>query len=203
MIKLTLNIIFFLITVGIYSQTNIYGTVTDQGSSEVIPFALVELKYNDTVHKDQADFDGRFHFNNVESERLHLSVKSMGYFNYDSVLFVGSNDSLMLSVELINDPTVEYEVILSEYNKKGALKDIKKGEIKLLLPGGIITAAELPNDSIFEEKYNLTFVSQGCVRYPGENEYEYNTEIFKYLDKKYGSEWRDEVRKDVIGLKKR
>lgn len=47
----------------------------------------------------------------------------------------------------------------------------------------------------------MTFISQGCVRFPEENETEYNFEIFKYLDEKYGTGWRKEIRADVIGLK--
>ena len=90
---------------------------------------------------------------------------------------------------------------ISGYNKKGALEDIEKGDIKLLLQGGFVGSPELPNDSLFEEKYNLTFISQGCVRFPEENETEYNLEIFKYLKEKYGTDWRKEIRKDVIGLK--
>jgi len=119
-----------------------------------------------------------------------------------SATFYCQEDSTMISIDLISDSTAEYSVFISPYNRKGALKDIEKGRLKLLLPGGIVSAAELPNDSIFEEKYNVVFISQGCVRSPGENQAEYNYEIFKYLDETYGREWRKEVRKDVIGLKK-
>lgn len=99
-----------------------------------------------------------------------------------------------------NENYKKNENLISSYNKQGALKDIEKRDVKLLLPGGIVGSPELPNDSIFEEKYNLTFISQGCVRFYEENETEYNSEIFKYLDKKYGTDWRKEVRTDVIGL---
>ena len=120
-----------------------------------------------------------------------------------SATFYCQEDSIVFSIHLISDSTAEYSVFISPYNRKGALKDIEKGRLKLLLPGGIVSAAELPNDSIFEEKYNVVFISQGCVRSPGENQAEYNYEIFKYLDETYGSEWRKEIRKDVIGFKKR
>lgn len=98
-----------------------------------------------------------------------------------------------------SDTTAEYSVFISPYNKKGALKDIEMGRLKLLLPGGISTAPKLHSDSIFENKYNVVFISQGCVRSAEDNQTEYNNEIFKYLDKTYGRDWRKEVRKDVIG----
>jgi hypothetical protein len=200
MIKHSLNIIFFLTIISVYSQTNISGVIVDQQNSESIPFAIVGLKYGDTILEEQADFDGVFHFNDIDSERLNLSVKCLGYFNFDSTLHV-SSDTVKLTIELINDPTIKYEVVLSEYNKKGALNNISKGEIQLLLPGGIAGAPYLHSDTIFEKKYNVTFILLGCVRYPGGNQLEYNTEMFKYLDEQYGEVWRKEIRKDVIGLK--
>lgn len=56
-------------------------------------------------------------------------------------------------------------------------------------------------DKTFQNKYHVTFLSQGCVRW-GENENEaaYNQVIFKYLDKKYGKAWRYELRDDAIGF---
>jgi hypothetical protein len=101
------------------------------------------------------------------------------------------------------DSITEYEIFMSPYTRKGALKDISKGEINLLLPGGIVGAPYHLSDTIFEKKYDVTFIRQGCVRYPGENQNEYNGEMFKYLDETYGRGWRKEIRDDVIGLKKR
>ena len=102
----------------------------------------------------------------------------------------------------INDSVQNQEVSISGYNKEKALSDIKKGYIKIILPGGIVSATELPNDESFEKKYGVRFTSQGCVRSFGDNESAYNEEVFKYLDQKFGKEWRGEIRKDAVGLKK-
>jgi hypothetical protein len=45
----------------------------------------------------------------------------------------------------------------------------------------------------FEKKYNVTYIVFGCLGPDEESVKEYNTTIFKYLDKKYGKKWRNEV----------
>jgi len=102
--------------------------------------------------------------------------------------------------ELNSKKTLDQDILFGRYNKYGALNDIVKGEMKLLLPGGIVSSPELPNDFAFEKKYNVTFLSRGCIRFSEDNEAAYNYEIFKYLDKAYGKDWRNEIREDVIGL---
>ena len=182
-----------------YSQNNIKGSVKDVRTSDVIPFANVTLSNGKEI-LTQTDLDGRFEFQNIETDNVSLTVSYVGYYPFDSIIKFDAKINELI-IKLVPDSTTNYEIFISSYNKQGALKDIEKGNIKLLLPGGIVGSPELPNDSIFEEKYNLTFISQGCVRFPEENETEYNLEIFKYLDEKYETDWRKEIRTDVIGLK--
>ena len=99
------------------------------------------------------------------------------------------------------DSTNQKEMYFPVCNSEKALKDIKNGMIKIILPGGFVAASELPGDAAFEEKYGISFFSQGCVRFAGDNESAYNQEVFKYLDEKLGKDWRSEIRTDAIGLK--
>ena len=138
-------------------------------------------------------------FKNIQSERVKLNIKSAEYYNYDSILILNPSTP-NLTIELSSKEAILYDLLKSNFNKKGALKDIKNNEIKLLLPGGLIGSSITPSDTLFENKYKLTFISQGCVRLKGDNETEYNKEIFKYLDNKLGTSWRFEIRKDVIGM---
>lgn len=101
----------------------------------------------------------------------------------------------------INDSVQNQEVSISGYNKQKAISDIKNGIVFILLPGGIAAASALPNDEAFERKYGVQFISQGCVRSSGDNQFAYNEEVFKYLDLKFDKEWRHEIRTDAIGLK--
>ena len=200
MIKQILNILFCVLTLNCaYSQNNIRGLLLDDKTSEVIPFAYVTLTNGKEIIT-QTDFDGKFEFQNVNTDSVLLKVSYAGYSQFDSII-KSDNKNNELTIKLVPDSTMKYDILISSYNKKGALQDIQKGDIKLLLPGGIVGSPELSTDSIFEVKYNVSFISQGCVRFPEENEKEYNLEIFKYLDENYGTDWRKEIRADVIGLK--
>lgn len=102
-----------------------------------------------------------------------------------------------------NTNTFSYQ-ITSNFNAKGAEKDIKKNNIRILFAGGFTGIPNFKNDkdTSFQEKYSVKFFSQGCVRMgENENEEEYNHIIFNYLDKKFGENWRSEIRKDAIGFK--
>jgi hypothetical protein len=44
-------------------------------------------------------------------------------------------------------------------------------------------------------------MSLGCVRSSGDNYAEYNEEVFKYLDEKFGIAWQAEIRQDAFGFK--
>ncbi len=92
----------------------------------------------------------------------------------------------------------------SDYNKKGAKRDIKSNKIQVLFSSGPVGPAlefKSKKDKEFQEKYQVEFYTQGCV-HMGEKEDEegYNRTIFAYLDEKYGPEWRFEIRRDAIGF---
>ncbi|MDF3026537.1 MAG: hypothetical protein K0S23_844 [Fluviicola sp.] len=110
-------------------------------------------------------------------------------------------DTFDLSSLLVQVKSFE---IVSLYNEEGAKADIKKGDPRILFPGGFGGMPDFSSkaDREFQEKYRVEFFSQGCLR-SGEHEDEagYNQVIFDYLDKKYGMAWRYELREDAIGFK--
>lgn len=199
-----LNFLFCVLTMnGAFGQNNCIGLVQEADTPRAIPFAEVIIS-NDKQTITLTDHNGKFEFQGILSDSVSLRVTCRGYYPFDTILLF---DTKMeeLTIKLAPDSTVTYEtfeILLSSYNKQGALRDIQNGDIKLLLPGGLVGAPALPNDSIFEAEYNLTFIHRGCVRSPEENETAYNLEIFNYLDNQYGTDWRKEIRTDVIGFKK-
>ena len=90
----------------------------------------------------------------------------------------------------------------SQFNKEGAALDLDNNNLRILFPGGFGGMPDFDNeeDISFQKKYSVKFHSQGCIRFEGENEKEYNLTIFAYLDDKYGEVWREEIRDDAIGF---
>lgn len=84
-------------------------------------------------------------------------------------------------------------------SRQEALKDISENKAKLVIWGGLIPK-HYKGQEDFEKKYQLTYRVYGCVPPRDMNMSAYNTEVFKYLDKRYGKDWRKEVRPDVVGL---
>ena len=109
------------------------------------------------------------------------------------------------------------ELTNDDYNSSGAIKlifeteisraqelakkDIEKGIPFLLMQGGIAPVI-YSTDSVFENRFKAYYFEQGCMGPDYELMKAYNIEIFKFLDKEYGKEWRRTIRKDVIGFKK-
>lgn len=81
-----------------------------------------------------------------------------------------------------------------------ALKDLKNKTPKLYVPGGI-APVYLIHQEKHEKKFGFEYVTFGCIAVPDECIVQYNKVIFEYLDKKYGTRWRKEIRPDVIGLR--
>ncbi len=88
-------------------------------------------------------------------------------------------------------------------NAKGAKRDLKNGKAMVWFPGGFVGRDfSSEADQEFQKRYQVQFVSPGCVRSGDEDPAAYNEIIFKYLDRKYGTGWRNELSSDAIGFEK-
>jgi hypothetical protein len=84
--------------------------------------------------------------------------------------------------------------------RKIALADIKEHHFFLYVQGGFAPVVR-KEDAGFEKKYKTDISDFGCVGLDRKIVSAYNREVFLYLDKTYGTRWRKELRKDVIGFK--
>ncbi|WP_406826282.1 hypothetical protein [Pedobacter sp. KACC 23697] len=82
---------------------------------------------------------------------------------------------------------------------KQANADIKKGRLKFLIQGGIVST-RVKGQERFEQKYGVVYFDFGCVGPSTIRIEDYNKVIASFMDKKYGKSWRREVRKDVQGI---
>lgn len=85
------------------------------------------------------------------------------------------------------------------HSKKLATADLKKGEVKFLIRGGIVSTV-VKGQELFEEKYNIRYYDFGCIMPENISIEHYNKVVAYFMDKKYGRVWRKEVRRDIIGI---
>ncbi|WP_316831876.1 hypothetical protein [Pedobacter aquatilis] len=83
------------------------------------------------------------------------------------------------------------------YSEKLAAADIKAGNIKFLLRGGI-APTYFKGQELFEKKYGLKYYEFGCVMPADISIKDYNKVVAAFMDGKFGKDWRKEVRKDVV-----
>jgi len=134
---------------------------------------------------------GQFQIDSLPTGTYKLSVQGFGYQQTDTIINITksiNNLDLLIIAEC-------------EINKDIAQKDIKKNKPRLLLSGGIAPVIYSDQEK-FEKKYGVKYFDYGCVTPSSECIEQYNKEVFKYLDNKFGKSWRREVRKDVIGFKR-
>ena len=129
--------------------------------------------------------------------------------------------STIITILLLTGPILSFgqakELTSDDYNSSGAVKlileteisraqelakkDIEKGIPFLLIQSGVAPVV-YTTDSVFENRFNVYYYELGCTGPNDELMTAYNIEIFKFLDKEYGKEWRRSIRKDIIGFKK-
>ena len=132
------------------------------------------------------------HYKIREKDSLEMiELSALGYETIDTIIRV--------------DKTIAYEfkfVMKPRFglNREKALKDIKSGNVKFLLSGGIAPVF-YTGDARFSKKYNVEFYEFGCEAVSIEGLEEYNKAVSEFLDKKFGKKWRRKVRDDIVGLK--
>ena len=138
---------------------------------------------------------------------------SLGFF---TLIPEQRKEIYMLEIILSGYPTLDYKfdskwtklknpksiVLYSncKINFASVVKDFKEDNLKLYISGGIAPIANSKKDKRFEKKYKVRYYDFGCEIQSYECLEEYNKVVFKLLDARHGSEWRDTVRKDVVSI---
>ncbi|MBT2560631.1 hypothetical protein J7E50_07270 [Pedobacter sp. ISL-68] len=85
------------------------------------------------------------------------------------------------------------------YSIKLANDDLKNGRVKFLIQGGF-APVYYKGQEIFEKKYNISYYEFGCVMPSDISIKHYNKVVAAFMDRKFGKDWRKEVRKDIQGI---
>ena len=78
--------------------------------------------------------------------------------------------------------------------------EIKIENLVFKCGGGFLALALTKKDEGFEKKYNIRYEIFGCLRPEEDILIANNIKVVKYLDDKYGKEWRAFARQDIVGL---
>jgi len=110
------------------------------------------------------------------------------------ILFLVCFATLYLSAQVIK-PIDSAQV----HSTKLAHADLKNGNIKFLIRGGIVSSY-IKGQEVFEKKYGVAYYSFGCVMPVNISINDYNKVVASFMDRKYGRDWRKEVRSDIQGI---
>jgi hypothetical protein len=144
----------------------------------------------------RCDSVGQFIIHGLANGQHKLTFSAFGYPTTDTIITVNNND-ITNFVWAIKTACNGY------YSRQTALNDIKKGKANLLVQGGIAPII-YTTDKDFKAKYKIGYNVFGCIA-PDMEEclIIYNQTIVEYLDQTFGKKWRRDIRKDVIGLKRK
>lgn len=195
--KYILLFIFICIPLSLFAQSD--SVLWISGHIKINVFGEIKNGHKGFIVKIQNTIKGA-----ITDDSGCFKIKSLATGKYRLITGYISYDNIDTTINVINKPVenliLTVIVKCKNYNLETAEKDIENNTPKLLLFGGFFPVY-VPGQENFEKKYNVKYYdfvdavedSDECLEI-------YNKRIFKYLDEKYGDEWRKEVRKDVLFL---
>lgn len=149
-----------------------------------VPGAVVELQ--GSCQGAYSDSMGFFSFSNLPFGKYHIQISSPNRY------------APVTTVELREAESPELMIVLRRdvCDPLSAQLDIEAGSPLLLIVEGIQGFPNTRWDEIFEHTYKVKYELYGCTGPTEQCVDNYNQVIIKFLDKKYGSTWRDQVRTD-------
>jgi hypothetical protein len=195
--KQTLILILLLFASNVFSHDTLDRRFYINGKIEmvfplnlILPSSETIVNIENTNIITQTDSLGNFRLDNLKSGKYRIRIIGQGFEPKDTTIEINDNSIENLKLVFVSTCTV---------NGKVAEYEIKNGKQRLLILGGIVPIYYQGQEN-FEKKYNVKYFDFGCDVPAKECAVEYNKKIFEYLDRKYGKEWRREVRDDVEGL---
>ena len=121
------------------------------------------------------------------------------YFQYlvFSLLFVISPASY---AQVASSVIIDSAPVSKKYSVESAKKALENGTAELVATCGTALILNQRQDNLFKEKYGVGIKVFGDVIDGSPHDMKlYNYTIFQWLDDKYGKQWIQDVRKEVVG----
>ncbi len=170
------------------SPAAIKGTVVSGISSHPIAGAFIELRPTASGRRRLAVADsiGGFAFDSLVPGSYRLQIRRIGYPVSTTQLSVVAGESFakvfVLSGTCTNDSA-------------SALQDIALGHPKILLHGGLAPVALSDSERAAAGRYHIEYVELGdMITNPDECDDQYNRVVLRYLDRAFGTAWRQWAR---------
>lgn len=160
-------------------QTRITGNVKSLVWKEQIIGATVVLDSSDD--KILTDFDGNFTITNIKPGTHKLTIS---YLLHET--------QIIDSIEINNGETKTLNIEMQEWGKSAAEKDIKNGNIQILIGGMVAFCADFDKVNEICKEFGFEYVLMGCGFLETET---YNKIVYKYLDEVNGECWREKFDK--------
>lgn len=111
---------------------------------------------------------------------------------------------ITLLISSLSFGQAQNEIGCSKYLAMSAVtnfeQDLKDNNITIYLQGGIVSVIK-NEDLVFQKKYDINYHDSGCVAMGDFDYYKlYNHQVFAYLSKKFGEDWKKEVNPSAFGL---
>lgn len=178
--RIILSLLFILFTATAFCQGNIVGKVYSIADST--PVAGISISINNKFVA-RSDSNGIFPLG-TNKKKITLSTE----FGYPTTFNV-------------NDIADTIKIfVYAPINSQLAQYDILHGRIQFYCGGGIAPMAISPADKSFEKTYNVNYHLFDCMIPERSRLISYNQIIAIYLDKKFGTGWREQVRPDIWGV---
>ena len=129
---------------------------------------------------------GAFAMSGVAPGSYTLIARYIGYPEYRRAISVAGADTLTMTIVM---------TVHCKFDSMRAMRDISHKRPHILLQGGLAPQARTPSDSIGEKRFGFTYLEFGdMVQDPSECLAQYNRVVFRSLDARFGTQWRDSVR---------
>jgi hypothetical protein len=169
-------------------ETTIVGKVLDFDTKKPVEFVIVSA-VDELKPFSLSDSNGTYKITVNGNPPMHLRFTELGYYSLDTLVFETHNP---LIIYLRENPHAILGDNISTFNRETAEKDLIAGHVILFSYDKVKYSKRRKN--FLERKYNLSIHStkQALTSDQIQNINDYNDLMMKFLDKKYGKEWRNE-----------